>query len=105
MLVVGVEVEVAVVEEGDADDHDGSEEEELGLDDAALDELCAYGSEEGDDEGSGSEDEAGVDGAVAVEGLEDLRDHRGGGEETEAEDEVEDVGDGEVARSSACGSR
>ncbi len=48
-----------------------------GLDDAALDELCADGCEEGDDEGSGPEDEAGVDGAVAVEGLEELRDHRG----------------------------
>ena len=60
--------------------------------------MRADGGEEGDDERSGPEDEAGVDGAVAVEGLEDLRDHRGGGEEAEAEDEVEDVGDGEVAR-------
>ena len=63
--------------EGDAYDHHGSEEEELGLDDAALDELRSYWCENCDDEGSGSEDEAGVDGAVAVEGLEKLRDHRG----------------------------
>ena len=77
VFVVGVEIEVAVVKEGDADDHDGSEEKERGLDDAALDELRAYGCEEGDDERSGPEDEAGVDGAVAVEGLEELRDHRG----------------------------
>ena len=59
---------------------------------------CApTGASSGDDEGSGSEDEAGVDGAVAVERLQELRDHRRGGEEAEAEDEVEDVGDGEVA--------
>jgi hypothetical protein len=73
--VVGVEVEVAVVEEGDAYDHDGSEEQEARFDEAALDELRADGGEEGDDERAGSEDEAGVDGAVAVEGLEKLRDH------------------------------
>ena len=97
MLVVGVEVEVAVVEERHADDHDGSEEQDARFDDAALDQLGAYGGEEGDDESSGSEDESGVDGAVAVEGLQELRDHRGGGEEAEAEDEVEKVGKGEVA--------
>src|SRR5205823_5977371 len=91
VLVVGVEVEVAVVEEGDADDHDGAEEKDARFDEAALDELRAYGGEEGDDERSRSEDEAGVDGAVAVERLEELRDHRGGGEEAEAEDEVEEV--------------
>ena len=95
--VVGVEVEVAVVDERDTHDHDGSEKKDLRADEAALDELCAYWCEEGDDERSGPEDEAGVDGAVAVEGLEELRDHRGGCEESEAEDEVEDVGDGEVA--------
>ncbi len=67
------------------------------MDDAALHQLRADRGEQRDDEGAGSEDQAGIDGAVAVEGLQDLRDHRGGGEEAEAEDEVEDVGDGEVA--------
>ena len=75
--IVGVEIEVAVVEEGDADDHDGSEEKETRFDDAALNELCADGGEYGDDEGSGPEDEAGVDGTVAVERLKELRDHCG----------------------------
>jgi|SRR5882757_7424388 len=67
------------------------------MDDAALDQLRADGCEQGDDEGSGPEDKSGIDGAVAVERLQDLRDHGRGCEETEAEDEVEDVGDGEVA--------
>ena len=68
---------MAVVEEGDAYDRDGAEEEDLWPDDASLYELRAYGGEEGDDERSRPEDEAGVDGAVAVEGLEELGDHRG----------------------------
>ena len=89
---------MAVVEEGHADDHDGSEEKEARLDDAALDELRADGSEEGDDERAGPEDEACVDGAVAVEGLEELRDHRCRRKKAKAEDEVKDVGDGEIAR-------
>ena len=97
VVVVGGEVEVAVVEEGHADDQNSSEEEDARVDDAALDQLRTDGSEEGDDERSGPEDQAGVDGAVSVERLQDLRDHGGGGEESEAEDEVEGAGDGEVA--------
>ena len=75
------------------------------MDDAALHELRADGSEQGNDERSGPEDEAGVDGAVAVERLQDLRDHCGRGEETEAEDEQKNGSDGEVADLAAGGSR
>src|SRR5579875_1294143 len=71
--VVGLQVEAAVVDERDADDGDGTEEHGARVHDAALHELRADRSEQCDDEGSGTEDEAGVCGAIAEEGLEDLR--------------------------------
>ena len=58
------------------------------MDEAALYELCANGGEEGNEEGSGSEDKSGIDGAIPVERLQELRDHCGGGEEAETEDKV-----------------
>ena len=65
--------------------------------DSFLHQTRADRSQQGDHECSRPEHQTGIDGTVAVERLQDLRDHRGGAEDAEAEDEQEHRRDGEVA--------
>ena len=64
--------------------------------DTLLHEPRADRREQGDHERARAQYQACIDGAISVERLQDLRDHRGGAEDAEAEDEQEHSRDGEV---------
>src|ERR1700739_981576 len=64
VTIVRIEVEVAVVEERNANDHQRTEEQDARLDDAALHQLGADWRKHSDDQRPRPEYESGVDGAI-----------------------------------------
>ena len=64
--------------------------------DAFLHQPRADGSQQCNHECARAQHQARIDGAVAIERLQDLRDHCGGAEEAEAEDEQKHGSDGEM---------
>lgn len=95
--VIGLKVEAAVEEHRCGYGDDADAEQDARMNDAALYELSPGRRQQRNDEGPGPENQPGVDRTIAIERLQQLRNHGGGGEETEAEEKVEARCDAKVA--------
>ena len=98
VAVVGLQREIAIVQERQADDDQRSEQQHPGMNNATLNELGSDWRKNRDDEGTRPEDEARIDCTVAVKRLQYLRNHRRRREQPEPKHEVEGTGDGKIAR-------
>src|SRR5665811_218169 len=91
MLKISVKGHPAVMQEGDTDHHHSAKQQDSGLDDLTLNQLSAKGSQQRDDHRSRGKNKSGVDRSISEKGLQDLRNHCGGSEQSDSEDEVEDI--------------